>query len=78
MPQILVRDLEPEVVDALKARAKRFRRSLEAEVRLLLSEAADRERAAADFWERADRMRESLRGRPHTDSAILIREDRDA
>jgi plasmid stability protein len=40
MSQILVRNLSPETVDRLKAQAKRNKRSLEAEVRSILDEAA--------------------------------------
>ena len=77
MAQILVRDLDVAVVERMKARARRKGRSLEAEIRKLIEDAAQRDAAEVEFWEIADRLREELRGREHTDSAILIREDRD-
>jgi plasmid stability protein len=40
MSQILVRNLSPETVERLKKRAKKNKRSLEAEVRQILYEAA--------------------------------------
>lgn len=76
MTQILVRNLDEAVVSRLKHRATRNRRSLQAEVKALLEEAAqvDPDRAR----EIADRIRSRLRGRTHGDSAELIRELRDA
>lgn len=41
MPQLTVRNLTPETVEKLKARAKSGGRSLEAELRLILEAAAD-------------------------------------
>lgn len=76
--QILVRNLEPETVERLKGRARSNRRSLQAEVKVIIEEALAREAAESDFWKMADEMRERLRGTKQTDSAILIREDRDA
>jgi plasmid stability protein len=40
MPQLLIRGLTQEVVDKLKARAQKNGRSLEAELRLVLEQAA--------------------------------------
>jgi plasmid stability protein len=76
--QILVRGLDPQSVERLKKRAKRNHRSLEAEVRTVLEELAQTEVAASsDFWQMADQLSTELSGRSHTDSAVLIREDRD-
>jgi len=77
MAQILVRDLAPETVAQLKSRAERHRRSLEAEVRLILEEAASLDERRREAWEFAQRMSKSLEGRVHSDSTELIREDRD-
>lgn len=41
MPQLTVRNLSPEAVEKLKARARAAGRSLEAELRLILEAAAD-------------------------------------
>jgi antitoxin FitA len=74
MSNVLIRNVDDEVLVRLKARAKRSRRSLEAELRLVLEESAQvgRERATAA----AERFRRSLEGRRHTDSVLLVREDR--
>jgi plasmid stability protein len=77
MAQVLVRNLNERVVARLKKRASDHGRSLQAEVKLILEEAAREE--ATDFWKAADRIRERLirSGRTFSDSAALIREDRD-
>jgi plasmid stability protein len=75
MAQLLIRDLDPETVNRLKERARAHRRSLQGEIRLILEkEAAADDRSA---WELADRIRASFGGKRFTDSAALIREDRD-
>ena len=75
MAQVLVRGLADDVVDRLKARAKRNGRSLAAELRLVLEEAAgqdlDEARAALE------RVRALFAGQTFSDSAELIREDRE-
>ncbi len=43
MAQLVVRNLDPEVKERLRARAKRLGRSLEAEARSILAEAAEAE-----------------------------------
>jgi plasmid stability protein len=83
MSHILVRDLSPETVIKLKERAKRNRRSLQAEVHDILEDAAS---AAEREAERKQRLEEFLRiaewsrlvsGPQTTDSVDLIREDRE-
>jgi hypothetical protein len=76
MTQILVRNLDPAVVDRLKHRAASNHRSLQAEVKALLEEAAQVDPGRAR--EIADGIRSRLHGRTHGDSADLIRELRDA
>lgn len=75
MAQVLVRNLPDDVVARLKARAARQRHSLEQELRNILAEAArpGREDLLADM----DRIRALTPKVPQTDSAELIREDRD-
>ena len=74
MAQVLVRELESETVKRLKNRAERHGRSLEAELRLILEEAAARNPAKA--LQLAAKMRRRLAGRKHSDSAALVSEDR--
>jgi plasmid stability protein len=77
MSNILVRDLSPETVNNLKERAKRNRRSLQAEVRDILEREGSKGRltnleALRIFEEIAERA-----GPQTSDSVDLIREDRD-
>jgi len=73
--QVLVRDLDPEVVATIRESARRHGRSLEAELRLILETAA--RHRSTDFWETAERLRTRSTNRQRTDSAALIRADRD-
>lgn len=76
MAQVLVRDLPDDVVERLKAKATANGRSLEAHLRAVLEEASTLSRA--EFIARADRIAESTRGRPQTDSTEIIRRSRDS
>jgi plasmid stability protein len=76
MAQILVRQLDPEVVERLKVHARENGRSLEAEVRAVLRDIADR-RTRTESAKAAAALRAELASRPATDSVALIREDRD-
>jgi plasmid stability protein len=75
MPQILVRNLSERAVDSLKARAKRNGRSMEAEARAVLEDAAAPD---FDFWAEADRLRNELaeKGREFSRSEDVLREIR--
>ncbi len=76
MPDVLVRDLDNDVLKQLKAAAKAHGRSLQAEIHDVLRRAnarklAETRRLSAKWLKR-------LSGPRHSDSAALIREDRDA
>jgi len=75
MPQLLVRDVPLDVVEALKRRAAEHGRSAEAEHRAILEDTLRPGRAG--FWERAAKLREKTRGRIIIPSEDLIRQDRD-
>ncbi len=76
MGQVLVRGLDDAVIERLRKRAEGHHRSLEAEIREILDQASNQiDVAAARVL--ADRIRRKLEGRGHSDSADLIREDRD-
>lgn len=79
MAAITVRRLGDQVVKRLKDRAKSNGRSMEEEVRQILSAAveAPQERERIDFWERAAELRRMTSPSRQTPSEILIREDRD-
>ncbi len=76
MAQILVRGLEPEVVERLKRRARDNDRSLQGEVAQILREAARRPQLA-DARPIADKWRAYFGARVFSENAALIREDRD-
>jgi plasmid stability protein len=75
MSTLTVRNVEDDVVAALKARAKRNNRSLEAEVRALLRDAVDRG-SRTSLRELADQIAALTPKVPQTDSTEMIREDR--
>lgn len=74
MPDILVRGLDAETVERLKARARQRGRSLQSEVKMLVERAAgvggDRVADVLKCWEAR------MAGRRFSSSARLIREDR--
>jgi plasmid stability protein len=72
---LTVRNIDEDVVAALKARAKRNKRSLEAEVRMLLRDAVDRG-SRTSLRELADGIAALTPQVPQTDSTDLVREDR--
>lgn len=76
MVELLVRDVSPAVVDALRLQAIAHGRSAEAEHRATLEEVLLADRAA--FRELARRSREETAGRITSNSTDLIREDRDS
>ena len=76
MATVTIRNLDAEVVEKLKARAKDNDRSLEAEIRALLADAANHPspKALRDLAERIAAMTPDV---PQTDSTQIIREFRD-
>jgi plasmid stability protein len=78
MAQVLVRDLNAKVIASLKKRAQKNRRSLQGELKLILEEASRNTSLRIDeFIARAQKIRERTSGKTQTDSATLIREDRE-
>ena len=75
MAQILVRNLDARVVERLKRRAKDQGRSLQAEVKMILEQAATVDVDTAR--EMLEQFRRRFKGRKFPDSVELIREDRD-
>jgi antitoxin FitA len=77
VPQILVRGVDAATVERLKKRARARGRSLQQEVKAILEQAAQ-----ALTGEEASRLSAAwhrrLANRGTSDSALLIREDRDA
>jgi plasmid stability protein len=71
----MVRDLDDEVYERLKARAAGNNRSLEAELREILVLASKQVNVAA-ARAAADAMRRRLEGRPYSDSGAILAEER--
>ena len=76
MATLTVRNLDDAVVARLKRRAKAHNRSLEAEVREILADSSE-PGVKIGFREFAERIAAKTSNVPQTDSALLIREDRD-
>jgi plasmid stability protein len=79
MAQILVRNLDPKVVKKLKARAKSQGRSLQAEAKIIMEQAAVElprldHKAAREM---VDRIRGRLKGKKLPDSVEDIRQMRE-
>jgi len=75
MPQILIRDLDEDLIAALKRRAKANHRSLQGEVKALLQEKV-RSRSVDAIREELRRFRAGLGKKRIGDSGDLIRADR--
>ena len=77
MGNLTVRNLDDRVIEQLKAQAKANQRSLEGEVRHVLTQQVDRPSRIADFHERTRQLVTLTAGTSQSDSADLLREDRD-
>jgi plasmid stability protein len=73
MPSLLIRNLDDPLLARLKERAKRHRRSLQGEARVILEEAV---KGVSDFWMAADGVRGSFYEKSFPDSTVIIRKDR--
>lgn len=77
MATVTIRNLDENVVKILKEKAKNRNRSLEAELRHLLSETAEQWVKRQAFMKEAARIRRMTpKDRPQSDSVELLREDR--
>ncbi|MGH9315451.1 MAG: FitA-like ribbon-helix-helix domain-containing protein [Vicinamibacterales bacterium] len=75
MANVLVRNLDDDVLNELKAAARAHGRSLQAEIHEVLRNASARR--LAETRRLSSRWLKRLKGPSHTDSTALIREDRD-
>ena len=71
MPQLLIRNLEPETIERLKEQAKQHNRSLQGEAKSII------EKSVKEARERALKIRESFGKKRFSDSVELIRWDRE-
>ena len=77
MANLTVRNIDDDVVASLKAQAKANHRSLEGEIRHVLTAHVSRRTRMAGFRDRTAHLGAQTEGRPQTDSVTLLREDRD-
>ena len=77
MGTVTIRNLDDRVIDAFKAQAKANERSLEAELRYVLSQEVNHRLRMTEFRERTARIADATADVPQTDSVELIRQDRD-
>lgn len=76
MGTLIVRNVDEELIERLKARATRNGRSMEAEHREMLRDALAAERLG-EVRQRLFRLRQATAARPQTPSEDLLREDRE-
>ena len=76
MGTVTIRNLDDEVIERAKQRARAHHRSLEAELRTILTREL-KPLSPEEFFQLADEIRERTRGRPQEDSGVLQREGRD-
>ena len=77
MGNVTIRNLDDQVIDALKAQARANHRSLEAELRYVLSQEVNHRLRMSAFRERTAQLARETADVPQTDSAELLRQDRD-
>ena len=75
MPNILVRDVETIVLEKLKKRASENGRSLQSEVHFIINYFVKNE--PLSDAEVAKKIKDALSSRDHSESSVLLREDRD-
>lgn len=78
MPQALIRNLDQDVLNRLKTRAAKHGRSLQAELKRIIEQAAGEpdQLTVEEFIAKTARLRRGVKGKPLRDSVDFIREDR--
>jgi plasmid stability protein len=76
MGTVTVRNLDDDVIREIGVQAAEHGVSREEELRRIITRAAQGRRG--DIWEKMAKLREETRGTKQTDSAILLRQDRDS
>lgn len=77
MTNFLLRDLDPALMDALRARAGAVGRSVQAEIHATLAHAVELSARREVFARDAERLASATQGRNLPDAAAEIRRDRD-
>lgn len=78
MPNLLIRNVPVKTINALKSRAKKNNRSVQAEIWDILDGTIKTDEAEANFWRLAEKIRNKIDSSIQSDSTDLIREDRDS
>jgi len=76
MPDLLIRDVPGQIVEALKKKAAENRRSLQQELMMIIESAAKEDRIEKAEYATMIRERLQAYGKEYTDSAELFRVDR--
>ena len=76
MPDVLIRSVSQATISRLKARARASRRSLQAELKLIIEQAAHGY-SRDELRQLAAKIRARLSDRTHSDSALTVAEDRE-
>ena len=77
MGNLTIRNVDDHVIEQLKVQAKANQRSLEGEIRHLLTQQVNRLGRVADFRERTRQLLSLTDGTAQTESVDLLREDRE-
>ena len=77
MARLTIGKLDDHVIDRLQERALANQRSLEGEIRHVLTERVNPRSRIVQFRERVQQIAALTAGTPQTDSVVLLREDRD-
>ena len=77
MANVTVRNIDDDVIASLKAQARAHHRSLEGEIRHVLTAHVSRRTRMTGFRDRTAHLNAQTEDRPQTDSVILLREDRE-
>ena len=75
--RLTIGDLDDHVLDRLQERARANQRSLEGEIRHVLTERVNPRSRIVQFRERVQQIASLTAGTAQTDSVALLREDRD-
>lgn len=76
MPDLLIRNVPGEIVEALKKKAAESRRSLQQELLIIIEKAAREDKVKNAEYATLIRERLAAYGKEYTDSADLFRADR--
>ena len=74
MPDILIEDIDDSVLEKLRKRAEANGRTLESELHFIIKESTEKDFLTDRQISR--KIKDSLRGRTHSDSSTLLRKDR--